>query len=140
MAHHHKSAYPEHLTNERCFVSKVLVADDDEALRSVISEALEEDGHAILQAANGVQALKVLEDNSGVALLLSDVRMPNMDGYELAERALAKLPELKVLMLTGYPAEQLPPSILRAREARVLRKPVEIKKLRDLIASMLARP
>jgi DNA-binding NtrC family response regulator len=58
----------------------------------------------------------------------------------LAERAVAHNENLKVLMMTGFPSDQPPPSVLRAREVRTLRKPFSIAKMCELVSEMLARP
>lgn len=84
---------------------QVLIADDDEMLRVLIAEILTDKGLRVMQAADGVQASQMLEDNAGILLLLSDVRMPHMGGYALVEKALVRNPELKVLMMTGHVEE-----------------------------------
>lgn len=120
---------------------QVLLAEDDGGLRLVIAEALTHAGLKVAQAQDGKQALKILtEYPQSDALLISDVRMPRMDGYELAEAAIAHNPEIKILMLTGYPDMLVPPAALQAREVRILMKPVELGRLCDLALEMLARP
>jgi len=126
--------------SNRDFMSKVVIADDEGELRGLIAEALTQQGCQVFQASDGLEALELIETTAGVTLLLSDVRMPRMDGYLLAEKALAQSPELKILMLTGYAIEQPPSSVLRAREVRVLRKPFELSRLCQLVGDMLARP
>jgi DNA-binding NtrC family response regulator len=119
---------------------QVILAEDEGQLRNLIAEMLGDKGLKVLQAADGVEALKLLGDNPGAALLLSDIKMPNMNGYDLVEKALKLRPELKVLMMTAYPAEQPPPSALRAREIRTLVKPFDPDRMCDLVVEMLARP
>jgi CheY-like chemotaxis protein len=120
---------------------QVLLAEDDGALRRLIAVALREAGLKVAQAADGTEAYKILKDNpQPSALLISDVRMPGMDGYDLAERAIALNPEIKILMLTGYSDMLIPPAALRAREVRVLMKPVDLDQLCERAMEMLARP
>jgi DNA-binding NtrC family response regulator len=120
---------------------QVLVAEDDGALRLLIAEALNHAGLKVAQAQDGIQAYQILSENPQPdALLISDVRMPRMNGYALAEAAIALHPEMKVLMLTGYPDMLAPPATLKAREVRTLMKPVEIDRLCQLAVEMLARP
>lgn len=120
---------------------QVLLAEDDGGLRLVIAEALTQAGLKVAQAQDGRQAFNMLQDNpQSDALLISDVRMPRMDGYELAEAAIALNPEIKILMLTGYPEMLVPPAALQAREVRILMKPVELDRLCNLALEMLARP
>lgn len=119
----------------------VLVAEDDHGLRRVITESLTDAGLKVAQAENGMQAYKLLKENPQPnALLLSDVQMPRMNGFELAAAAVALNPELKILMLTGYAEMTIPPAALQAREIRVLMKPIELDRLCALALDMLARP
>lgn len=65
--------------------------------------------------------------------------MPRMDGYALVEEALGRNSELKVLMMTGYPGEQPPPEVLKAREIRTLSKPFDMDRMCDQVVTMLSR-
>lgn len=118
----------------------IIIAEDEPELRGLLLEAFEDAGLSAIGAADGVEALALLKANPTVSLLLSDIRMPNMDGYRLAEEALAHNDNLKLLMMTGYPTQQMPPSVLRAREVRTLVKPFNLAKMCDLVVDMLAHP
>ena len=119
---------------------QVILAEDESQLRSLIAELLASKGLKVCQAADGLEALQLLKEHPGAGLLLSDIVMPNMNGYELVEASLQLRPELKVLMMTAYPTEQPPPSALRAREIRTLVKPFDPDRMCDLVVDMLARP
>jgi two-component system, cell cycle sensor histidine kinase and response regulator CckA len=81
----------------------ILVAEDEDGVRSLTREVLEKYGYTVLEAANGEEALKVAEHHDGpLDLLLSDVVMPRMGGPELAQALLAKRPSVKVLYMSGY--------------------------------------
>ena len=81
----------------------ILVAEDEDGVRSLTREVLEKCGYTVLEAANGEEALKVAEQHKGpLDLLLSDVVMPRMGGPELAQALLAKRPSVKVLYMSGY--------------------------------------
>jgi two-component system, cell cycle sensor histidine kinase and response regulator CckA len=81
----------------------ILVAEDEDGVRSLTREVLEKYGYTVLEAANGEEALKVAEAHDGpLDLLLSDVVMPRMGGPELAQALLAKRPSVKVLYMSGY--------------------------------------
>ena len=121
-------------------MAQVILAEDEGQLRNQIAEFLAAKGLKVLQAADGVEALELLKDNPGTALLLSDIKMPNMNGYELVEESLKLRPELKILMMTAYPTDRPPPSALRAREIRTLVKPFDPDRMCDLVVEMLARP
>ena len=77
---------------------------------------LTDKGLRVMQAADGMQASQILEDNAGISLLLSDVKMPHKGGYELVEEALVRNPELKVLMMTAHVEDQ--PLRLRSRRGK----------------------
>jgi signal transduction histidine kinase len=81
---------------------KVLVVEDEAAVRSLTVEALTELGAIALEADGGLAALRVLDAHTDIALLFTDVVMPEMNGRRLAEEALRRRPELKVLFTTGY--------------------------------------
>ncbi len=80
----------------------ILVAEDDIAVRQMSVDALRELGYTVVQAENAAQALQHLELQPQVSLLFTDIVMPDMNGRRLADAALQKRPDLKVLFTTGY--------------------------------------
>jgi signal transduction histidine kinase/CheY-like chemotaxis protein len=81
----------------------VLVAEDDEALRTYTTDILRELGYRVLEAASGAEALEILDRDNQVDLLFSDVVMPGgINGRQLADEAIRRRPGLKVLFTTGY--------------------------------------
>jgi CheY-like chemotaxis protein len=117
---------------------EILVAEDEAMLRLLAVESLQDAGYRVFQAANGEEALELIKSNPDICVLVSDVKMPRMDGYALAEAGLAVNPGLKVLMMTGYSQEILP-GILRGREVRTLRKPFELDLLCKAVEELLER-
>ncbi len=89
-------------TVEAIGAESILVVEDDEALREYAIEVLQELGYRVLRAANGAAALEILDGDQRVDLLLSDVVMPGLNGRELADEAVRRVPTLKVLFMTGY--------------------------------------
>jgi CheY-like chemotaxis protein len=86
----------------------VLVVDDEERVRQVICEHLEDAGMTFVQAESGDAAWQLIQDNADIDLLLTDVRMPGtMNGFELVEAALAHRPTLKTIVMSGYTGEAL---------------------------------
>jgi CheY-like chemotaxis protein len=83
-------------------VSTVLVVDDDPEVLEVAVIACEEMGLIVLRAEDGAGALAILRDNPKVDLLLTDIGMPNMTGWELAHAAKQQYPDLKVIYTSGY--------------------------------------
>lgn len=81
----------------------ILIVDDEPTLRMLISDALEEGGYNVLTAKDGANALRYLESDSAVDLLITDVGLPGgMNGRQLADEARKHRPELKVLFVTGF--------------------------------------
>ncbi|HEY7534257.1 MAG TPA: ATP-binding protein, partial [Nitrospiraceae bacterium] len=81
----------------------ILVAEDEPGVRALVSHTLRQHGYTVLEAAHGIEALAISERHSkSIHLLLTDVVMPQINGRELAERLVAKLPELRVLFMSGY--------------------------------------
>ena len=119
---------------------QVLVAEDEGVFRSHIVEMLTERGLQVLQAGDGVEASQILKDNRGISLLLSDIRMPRMDGYTLVDEAIARDPALKVLMMTGNAGKHPPSPVVKAREIATLIKPFDMNRMCDMVVEMLARP
>ena len=81
--------------------NKILVVDDEEALRTVLSAELEGEGYQVTTAADGREAINVLT-TSGFDLILLDIKMPNVDGFEVLKFVKEKHPKTKVIMLTGF--------------------------------------
>jgi two-component system, NtrC family, response regulator AtoC len=82
-------------------VAAILVVDDEEGIRSFLAEALEGAGHQVTQAADGAAAAKLL-DERGFHLLVTDLKMPGMDGMALLAKVKAEQPETEVLVLTAH--------------------------------------
>src|ERR1700716_3824959 len=84
-------------------MARILIADDEEAIRSLIARALRQDGHEVVTATDGAHALDVLGRERGAfELLLTDIRMPVMDGIALALAAARDHPAVTILLMTGY--------------------------------------
>lgn len=107
---------------------RILLAEDDAAMREYLARALERSGYQVDSVGCGTEAIPLLEAER-FDLLLTDIVMPEMDGIELAQRAAAMAPEMQVMFITGFAAVTL-----RAGKAmpaaKVLSKPFH---LRDLV-------
>ena len=121
-------------------MSQVILAEDEPQLRALIAGMLAERGVDVVEAADGAQALELVKNTPSASLLLSDIVMPRMNGYELVEASLKLRPELKVLMMTAYAADRPTPAALTAREIRTLIKPFDADRMCELVVDMLARP
>ena len=84
-------------------MARILIAEDEEALRSFIARALIQDGHTVTTANDGAEALDVLTRERGAfELLLTDIRMPVMDGIALALAAARDHPAVTIMLMTGF--------------------------------------
>ena len=106
----------------------ILLAEDDEAMRSYLERALIKAGYEVTSVDRGTDALPLLEKER-FDLLLSDIVMPEMDGIELAQRCAEVSPHTKVMFITGFAAVSLRAS-REQPHAKVLSKPFH---LRDLV-------
>jgi CheY-like chemotaxis protein len=114
---------------------EILIAEDESMLRVIAVEMLEDAGFQVFQAADGEEALALLKAHPRIALLISDVKMPRMDGYALVQAGLAFKPDLRILLMTGY-AEDPPPGLLRGGPVEILRKPFDLDRLCELAGRM----
>jgi two-component system cell cycle response regulator CpdR len=106
---------------------RILLAEDEEAMRTYLARALEIAGYDVVAVDRGTAAIPYLE-NEHFDLLLSDIVMPEMDGIELAQRCAEISPDTKVMFITGFAAVTLKAS-REAPQARMLSKPFHLKDL-----------
>lgn len=107
---------------------RILLAEDDEAMRTYLDRALTSAGYDVVAVDRGTAALPLLETEA-FDLLLSDIVMPEMDGIELAQRCAELSPGTKVMFITGFAAVSLRAS-REQPHAKMLSKPFH---LRDLV-------
>jgi two-component system cell cycle response regulator CpdR len=110
---------------------RILLAEDDDSMRVYLSRALERSGYQVVAVDRGTAALPLLEAET-FDLLLTDIVMPEMDGIELAQKATAIAPDMRVMFITGFAAVALKAG-KAAPSAKVLSKPFH---LRDLVAEV----
>jgi two-component system cell cycle response regulator CpdR len=106
---------------------RILLAEDEEAMRTYLARALENAGYQVAAVDRGTAAVPLLESER-FDLLLSDIVMPEMDGIELAQRCNEVSPSTKVMFITGFAAVTLKASREQPR-AKVLSKPFHLKDL-----------
>ena len=110
---------------------RILLAEDEEAMRTYLQRALENAGYEVVAVDRGTAALPLLQEQS-FDLLLSDIVMPEMDGIELAQHCGRVSPTTKIMFITGFAAVTLKANH-EAPQARVLSKPFH---LRDLVTEI----
>jgi len=107
---------------------RILLAEDDDSMRSFIERALVKAGYEVTSFANGREAYERLQQEP-FTLLLTDIVMPQMDGIELARRASEIEPDLKIMFITGFAAVTLNTGTKAVAGAQVLSKPFHLKDL-----------
>ncbi len=118
----------------------ILVVEDEPELREAATAILRRLGYEVRQAANAAEAWALLQTQAPIHLLFTDVVMPGgMDGFELAERALARWPDLRVVVTSGY-TERLQSAKAAAFAAHVLHKPYRLPELAERIRTALRPP
>lgn len=117
-------------------MAKILIAEDEDSLRGFVCRALEMDGHEVDQAVDGAHGLERLRDG-GYDLLLSDIRMPVMDGIELAHAAASECPTMKILLMTGYAEQRERADGLSDIVVDVVPKPFTLPDIRGAVARAL---
>ena len=119
-------------------MARILLAEDEEALRAFVARALAQDGHEVVATADGGEALDVLARDKGrFDLLLTDIRMPVMDGIALALAAARDYPELMILLMTGYADQRERAHGLDALIHDVIAKPFSLGDIRKAVAEAL---
>ena len=110
---------------------RILLAEDEDAMRLYLTRALENAGYEVIAVDRGTAALPLLKDQA-FDLLLTDIVMPEMDGIELAQHCAEIRPATKVMFITGFAAVSLK-ATREAPDAKILSKPFH---LRDLVGEV----
>jgi two-component system, cell cycle response regulator CpdR len=122
-------------------VARILIAEDEDAIRSLIARALRQDGHDVMIAIDGAQALDLLaREKDAFELLLTDIRMPVMDGIALARAAARNHPEVTILLMTGYADQRERAHGLDALIHDVITKPFSLGTMRRAVNDALCAP
>lgn len=120
-------------------MARVLIADDEESMRQLVARAIAMDGHETTTAEDGAEALEILVRNNGAFdLLLTDIKMPVMDGIALALAARRDYPQLTILLMTGFADQRERASGLDAIVHDVVTKPFAVADIRTAVADALA--
>jgi CheY-like chemotaxis protein len=121
-------------------MARILIAEDEESVRNLVRRALETDGHAVTQAADGAEALDILNKTQGAFdLLLTDIKMPVMDGIALALAAARDHPSLTIMLMTGYADQRERASGLEGLVQGIIAKPFTVADIRFAVAAALAK-
>lgn len=119
-------------------MGRILLTEDDASVRAFVERALQMDGHEVLTAEDGAEGLEILTREAGrFDLLLTDIKMPVMDGIALALSAARDFPKLTILLMTGYADQRERASGLDALIHDVVTKPFTLADIRAAVADAL---
>jgi CheY-like chemotaxis protein len=119
-------------------MARILIAEDDDAIRALLVRALGEDGHELTATANGAAALEALDDDAGdFDLLLTDVKMPVMDGIALALATGRRHPDIAIMLMTGYADQRERAHGLDALVHDVINKPFSVEQIKCAVREAL---
>jgi two-component system cell cycle response regulator CpdR len=120
-------------------MAKLLIVEDDESVRTLAARALERAGHKVDVACDGAEGLDSIHaERGGYDLIVSDIRMPEMDGIEMAQNAARAYPGLPILLMTGYADQRERAEELDAIIIDVVQKPFTLNDIRDRVSRALA--
>jgi two-component system, cell cycle response regulator CpdR len=118
---------------------RVLIADDEDSMRTLVARAIAMDGYDTVTAQDGAEALEILTREDGAFdLLLTDIQMPIMDGIALALAAARDFPGLTILLMTGFADQRERASNLSAIAHDVITKPFSVADIRTAVADALS--
>jgi len=117
----------------------VLVVEDEDMVRMLVMEVLNDLGYRGLEAADGPSALRILQSSQRIDLLVTDIGLPEMNGRQVADAARARRSNLKVLFMTGY-AESAASNEFLETGMQIISKPFTMDKLADKIREIIERP
>jgi CheY-like chemotaxis protein len=119
-------------------MARILIAEDDDAVRNLVLRALGEDGHELTVTADGADALEILDQHKGAFdLLLADVMMPVMDGVALALATGRAHPEVAIMLMTGYADQRERAHGLDALVHDVIAKPFSLAQIKGAVNEAL---
>ena len=114
----------------------ILVADDEEMMRELLEDVLHIDGYTVATAKDGEEALERLQE-LGPLLLISDVKMPRMNGFELLRRVKERFPKVRVIMMTGYADDFTVKDAMRLKADEYIIKPFTNHDLSCVVKSII---
>jgi two-component system cell cycle response regulator CpdR len=122
-------------------MARILLVEDDDSVRAFVKRALEFDGHSVIPVEDGATALEVLHrEKGGFGLLVSDIKMPVMDGIALALNSARDFPSLPILLMTGYADQRERAHGLDHLVRDVVLKPFSLADIRKAVGLALAPP
>ncbi len=119
-------------------MARILIVEDDDSVRTFTARAIATAGHEVETAEDGDVGLETIRKaEGGYDLVLSDIRMPAMDGIEMAKKAAGEFPGLKILLMTGYAEQRERAADLQEIIVDVVSKPFTLVEIRNKVQQAL---
>jgi DNA-binding NtrC family response regulator len=115
----------------------ILIVDDDDSFREILAASLEKEGYGVLQARGGREALEILR-SKGASLLVTDIKMPRMSGYDLIREARYLAPDLPVIAVTAYGSIRGAVEAMRLGASNYVPKPFDRRELAAVVRETLS--
>lgn len=116
----------------------IMVADDEEIVLSLVHDAMEDEGYVVLTSIDSSECLAEF-DKQKIDLLISDIRMPNMNGIELVKRAREKQPDIQVIFMTGYANLNSAKEAIKQGASDYILKPFELHEIRQAVTKAVSQ-
>jgi len=120
------------MQEDRKGLANILIVDDEDVVLSLLSDALEEEAAELITTNSATKAIEIIQQNP-IDLLITDIRMPGMDGIELAGRAAFVQPKIKIIFMTGYANLNTAKDAIRHGAIDYILKPFELKEIRKAV-------
>jgi len=119
--------------------AEILLVDDERMVRTITANLLRDEGFTVTEAVSGEDALNKCAVGLQFNILLTDVRMPDMSGFELANRVVGHYPAMKIIYMTGFPVKESAPLDVMRPGSELLLKPIPIARLAASVRRALGR-
>jgi DNA-binding response OmpR family regulator len=121
-------------------MEKIIIAEDDPISRIIIAKAVESMGYFAIQTANGAHALELVQSNPEVALVITDISLPDLDGRDFVKsiRANDETKNLPVMIISGVVSYSQIIEVLELGASRFLPKPIDIREVKRLIPKLIS--
>src|SRR5918912_1830559 len=119
-------------------MAKLLVADDEQGIRQLLTLVFEREGHSVRTAEGGRRALQLLREEPA-DLIVSDIKMPDMDGIELLRAARELLPDVAVVMMTAFATVETAREAFKLGADDFIQKPFDVEELKLIVTKALER-
>ena len=132
-------------TSDLTGVGRILLVEDEDAVRLFAARALRDKGYDVLEASTGEEGLHFLQEtrkmqDKPIDLMITDIVMPQMDGSTLANKALQIFPTLKIIFISGYAEDSFRAKLKKEGDIHFLSKPFNLKDLAKLVKEVMDRP